>query len=39
MTILIYIILILAFFYANYYRGHRTLHMLQQIFIMKIIDT
>ena len=30
MTILIYIILILAFFYANYYRGHRTLHMLQQ---------
>ena len=30
MTILIYIILILAFFYANYHRGHRTLHMLQQ---------
>ena len=28
--ILIYIILILAFFYANYHRGARTLHMLQQ---------
>ena len=30
MMILIYIILILAFFYANYHRGARTLHMLQQ---------
>ena len=30
MIIIIYIILILAFFYANYYKGHKTLHMLQQ---------
>ena len=28
--IIIYIVILLAFFYANYYRGHRTLHMLQQ---------
>ena len=30
MIILVYLIVLLAFFYANYYRGHRTLHMLQQ---------
>ena len=28
--IILYMVVILAFFYANYYRGHRTLHMLQQ---------
>ena len=30
MMIVLYMVVILAFFYANYYRGHRTLHMLQQ---------
>ena len=30
MIIFIYIILLLAFFYVNYYRGRKSLHMLQQ---------
>ena len=30
MKIIVYILLIIAFFYADYHRGHKTLHMLQQ---------